>query len=150
MKKNLFYTAIVMVALSLFSSCTKEQMALNALYGTWELEEQLDSDGDVVPQTGATGFPVGTYTDKTEVTFYRCNDKEEESCTAVSVRTRNFSYNDGTTDESITSDQFNYKVFAKEQMVLDGQVVVVEKLTKKEFSFHPVNAEKATTTYKKK
>lgn len=151
MKKNLFYVAIMMVAFPmLFSSCTKEQMALAALYGTWELEEQLDSDGDVVLQSGTVAFPdPGTYADKTEVTFFRCNDKEEESCVATSKRTRTYSYNDGTTETDINAEEFDYNIFGKDQIIIDGQVMEIEKLTKKEFKFHPATAPEATSTYTK-
>lgn len=143
MKKTKFFAiALLTLFTTVFSSCTKEQIALGLLYGTWNLDEQLDSDGDpVTPAPGVSSV--------TEITFFRCNEKAEETCTGTQKVTTTITAG-STTTTTISSGDFNYEVFAKSQLIIDGTVFEIETIKKDELKIHPMSQPKATRTYSKK
>ncbi|MCW5906966.1 MAG: hypothetical protein KIS94_03840 [Chitinophagales bacterium] len=142
MKRNTLYMATLLVAFTmLFTGCTKEQMALALLYGTWSLEEQLDNNGAVVPATPNT-------TTEVLVTFFRCNDQNEENCYG-STKTTSTTTIGGSSTTTINGSSFSYRIFGKSQIVWGNTYFEIESLTKKELKLHPVSSPKATTTYKK-
>jgi hypothetical protein len=141
MKKTFFYLTVICFTLSLtMSSCTKEQQALNLLYGTWRLDSQLDDDGDLIQAN--PDFRVESLT-----TFYRCNGKENEECTGTYKSTT--TPTTGSATPFINAGDFTYTVFAKEQLLMAGSYYEIEEIKKKSLIIHPVNSPKASRTYSK-
>jgi hypothetical protein len=139
MKKTLLFLIAVCFTLTLtMSSCTKERMALNLLYGTWKLDSRLDNNGVAEP----LGF--GILSQEELLTFYRCSDKENEACTGSSKTTTVTSFG-----SSINPGTFNYRVFKKTQIIIDNTYYEIDELKKKSFVVHPVNEPLAKETYSK-
>jgi hypothetical protein len=141
-KAFLFLTAICFTMTITMSSCTKERMALDLLYGIWRLDQERDSDGDVIE------LPSSVTSREELVTFFRCSDKENESCTGT-TKTTTTSVIGGSTVTTISSDVFSYRVFQKTQLVIDGQAFEIDELKKKDLVIHPVSTPLATRTYSK-
>lgn len=140
MKKTVIYLAIAAVVFS-FSACTKEQTALNQLHGTWKLTSSLD-------QFGNPPLAVAGVSSETLVTFFLCDDKDQEDCEGT-IKTTTTNTNFVPADVDINSSRFDYSVFEKKQLVWGGTVYEIEKLTKKDLVFHPVSQPLATKTYEK-
>ncbi len=140
MKKTVIYLAIAAVVFT-FSSCTKEQTALNQLHGTWKLTSSLD-------QFGNPPIAVAGISSETLVTFFLCDDKDQEDCEGT-IKTTTTNSNVVPADVDINSSRFDYSVFEKKQLIWGGNVYEIEKLTKKDLVFHPVSQPLATKTYEK-
>lgn len=140
MKKSLLYFALACVFFS-FSACTKEQMSLNMLYGTWRLTSELGDDGTLVT------FP-SYYTREILVTFYLCNDKDLEDCQGTQ-KTTGVNSTPVPPITTIAATTFNYSVFGKSQLVWGSTVYEIEKISKKELVIHDVEHPLATKTYEK-
>ncbi len=145
MNKNLFKIVLgVAVIATSFSSCTKEQTSLNLLKGTWTLQEEYDTDGDLVDPTDSPFNIIDTYTE--EITFFECNGKDNEPCTGVSKTV--VTYNDGT-DDNINAGEFEYEVYDKSVLVIAGQVYDIEELKKKDLTIVPTEYPQAKRVYSK-
>ncbi len=140
MKKNILYFALALFIISV-SSCTKEQVSLNKLHGTWKFVSALDENG--LPNT-----PNPDCTSEVLSTFYLCKDKEQSECEGVTKTTTVCTINN-TTTTSINSSTFGYSVFENSQMVMGGAIYEIESLTKKDLKIHNVRTPKATITYEK-
>ena len=143
MKKTLLYLTAICFTLTLtMSSCTKERIALNLLYGTWRLDSELDEDGVLIPL--GTGI-----TSREELsTFYRCSEKENEACTGSS-KTTVVTTNGGASTTVIYPGSFTYRVFQKDQLIINGTYYEIDELKKKDMRVHPVDKPRAISTFSK-
>lgn len=142
MKKSyLFLTVICFVMTVTMSSCTKERIMLDLLYGTWHLDSQLDDDGVLVV------YPAGMTVEEIS-TFFRCSDKENEPCTGT-TKTTTTVVAGGTTTTGINSSSFSYRVFQKSQLLIGGTVYEISEIKKKSLVIHEVEEPLATKTYSK-
>lgn len=142
MKKNLF--KIVMGAAVLatsFSSCTKEQTSLNLLKGTWTLDAEYDSDGDLVDPTNAFVESVTN-----EITFFECNGKDNDPCTGTAKTTTKY-VNDSELDYS--ASDFSYEVHDKSILIISGTVYEIDELKKSSLKIHPASSPLAVREYSK-
>lgn len=141
MKKNLFKIAFCVAVLATsLSSCTKEQTSLNLLKGTWNLDAMYDSDGVLMTPSSMITSQV------TEVTFFDCNAKENESCTGVTKVTTDYVSSD---ELSYSVSEFSYEVFEKDFLILGSTTYEIEELTKKSLVIHPASSPKAKREYSK-
>jgi hypothetical protein len=143
MKKTILYlTAVCFTVTLTMSSCTKERIALDLLYGTWRLDSEKDEDGILI------GLNPGVTSVEQLSTFYRCSDKQNESCTGSSKTTTVYT-NNGTTTTTINTGTFSYRVFQKTQLLINGDVYEIDELKKKDLVIHPVENPLATHTLSK-
>lgn len=128
MKKNLFKIVLgVAVIATSFSSCTKEQTALNLLHGTWTLEEAYDNDGDLIETD-----PTIIESRSSEVTFFNCNGKDNEPCTGAGKTVTN--YVNPILDDDISTYTFSYEVHDKSILLMGGTYYEIEELSKKDLT----------------
>ncbi|HLP50114.1 MAG TPA: hypothetical protein VK154_04475 [Chitinophagales bacterium] len=137
--KKITLSLLAVAFMCAFSGCTKEQTTLNILHGTWKLTGELDEDGLPV---------VRSCTQEEIVTFFLCQDKNQDDCTTSTKVTRTCTTG-GTTVTTISAGASNYAVYGKELLVWDGASYEIESISKKEFKIHPVSQPKATHTYEK-
>lgn len=140
MKKNILYFALALFIISV-SSCTKEQVSLNKLHGTWKLTSALDADG--LPVT-----PIASCTSEQLVTFFLCDGKDQDDCYGT-TKTTTTCTNGATSTTSITADDFSYSVFENSQMIWSGTPYEIESISKKTLKIHNTRTPKATLTYDK-
>lgn len=141
MKKPLLFLSVVCMVTVMISSCTKEQMTINLLYGTWKLDSQLDNGGVEV------ALPSGTSVEFMR-TFYRCDNKENTSCTGSTTSTT-VSNVGGSTVTTIDGKSFSYSVFGKTQLMMGGTLYEINKAKGKDLVISPVEHPMATSTYSK-
>ncbi len=142
MKKSLRFFAVVCIVLSIgLSSCTKEQMTINLLYGSWKLDSQLDNAGN-------PDLPPSNTTVEFIRTFYRCDNKQNTSCPGT-TKTTTVSTLGGSTITTIDGSSFSYSVFGKSQLVIGGTYYEIESVKGKTLSIHPAEHPLATSTYSK-
>ena len=142
MKKNLFKIAMgVAVLATSLSSCTKEQTSLNLLKGTWTLDAEYDSDGDLVDPTNSFIESVTR-----EVTFFECNGKDNDACTGVAKTTTKYV---GDSELGYSASDFSYEVYDKSILILSGTVYEIDELKKGSLKIHPVSAPLAKKEYSK-
>lgn len=142
MKTTVRFFAVVCIAFSIgLSGCTKEQMTINLLYGSWKLDSQLDNAGN-------PDLPPSNTTVEQIRTFYRCDNKENTSCPG-STKTTTVTNIGGSSITTIDGSQFSYSVFGKSQLLIGGTYYEIESVKGKALSIHPAEHPLATSTYSK-
>jgi hypothetical protein len=142
MKNKFLLFAILGITISAtMTSCTKEQMTINLLYGTWKLDSQLENNG--TPVTYNNGTSVEEFR-----TFYRCDNKQSNSCVGA-TKTTTVATIGGSTVTTIDGRDFSYSVFDNSQLIINGTLYEIESVKKGSLSFHPVEHPLATSTYSK-
>ena len=144
MKRNFSIITGLLIGLSIMlSSCSKEQVFLANLHGTWNLDSYLQNDG-----TTPNVIPGVTFV--TQVTFFDCSTKNtQQNCNAVQTTTTTAVVGNTTTVD-INSSEGSYQVEDKSLLTFRGDIWAVDKIDKKNLVIHKVEHPSAVYTYSKK